>query len=102
MAEEIYRRGTELLEADVGGELVALDAKAGRCFGFNAVATSVWRALERPKSFAELRDELLTEYEVDAEECDRDLRELLDDLSAKGLVKKGGQREQGPRAEHFR
>jgi hypothetical protein len=85
---EVYHRTAELLEAEVGDELVALDAEAGRCFGFNEVATSVWRSLEQPKSFDQLRDQLLNDYEVERDECIRDLHELLETLLARGLVKK--------------
>lgn len=88
MTGQVYKRIVNLMEADVGGELVALDAQAGQCFGFNEVATSVWRKLEQPKTFDELRDELLGDYEVDVEQCTRELRELLEDLLAKGLVEK--------------
>jgi Coenzyme PQQ synthesis protein D (PqqD) len=82
----MYRRAAELMEAELGDELVALDPNAGDCFGFNNVATSVWRQLEVPKSFSQLRDALLEEYEVEPEQCSRELKELLDDLAAKGLV----------------
>jgi hypothetical protein len=34
----VYRRALTLMEADIGDELVALDATAGNCFGFNQVA----------------------------------------------------------------
>jgi hypothetical protein len=74
------------MEAELGDELVALDPNAGDCFGFNSVATSVWRQLQEPKSFEELRDALLEEYEVDQQRCARELQELLDDLSARGLI----------------
>jgi hypothetical protein len=77
------------MEAELGDELVALDSNAGECFGFNSVATSVWRQLEQPKSFDQLRDSLLEEYEVDPQQCTRELQELLDDLVAKGLVTPG-------------
>jgi len=87
MSQQSYRRATDLMEANLGDELVALDPKGGECFGFNSVATSVWRELEQPKSFDELREVLLGEYDVDPEQCTRELRELLDDLFAKGLVK---------------
>lgn len=76
------------MEADIGDELVALDAKAGKCFGFNEVATSVWRSLEAPKSFNELRDELLDEYDVVEDQCTRELEELLEDLISKQLIEK--------------
>jgi hypothetical protein len=86
MGAIIYRRSVDLMEAELGDELVALDPNAGECFGFNSVATSVWRELEQPRSFDQLRDALLGEYEVDSEQCARELQELLDDLSARGLV----------------
>lgn len=87
MTDTVYVREIQLLEAELGDELMALDAEGGTCFGFNSVATGVWRHLESPKSFDELRQALLAEYDVDGEQCATELRELLDDLQAKGLVR---------------
>lgn len=86
MTSLVYKRSLELMEAEIGDELVALDASAGNCFGFNQVATSVWRRLAEPKSFDQLRDDLLNEYEVSREQCSSELKDLLDDMTAKGLV----------------
>jgi hypothetical protein len=88
MPDITYKRAIELMEADVGDELVGLDVKVGTCFGFNPVAASVWRSLSSPKTFDQLRDELLDEFDVNAEQCAGELKELLDDLTAKGLVEK--------------
>jgi hypothetical protein len=82
----MYERATELMEAELGDELVALEPERGECFGFNSVATFVWQALKQPKSFAQLREALLAEYDVEPEECTRELQALLDDLQTKGLV----------------
>lgn len=86
MNDRSYRRATDLMEANLGDELVALDPAKGNCFGFNEIATWVWHRLEQPASFDELRDGLLNAYEVSDEQCTRELQELLDDLSSKGLV----------------
>jgi hypothetical protein len=86
----VYKRAIELMEAALGEELVALDAEAGQCFGFNNVASSVWRQLEQPKDFGQLRDAIIEEYDVDPEQCTRELKELLGDLCAKRLVTKEG------------
>jgi hypothetical protein len=83
---QMYRRAAELLEADINDELVALEPTQGFCFGFNSVAKDVWRKLEQPRTFDELRGELLAEYEVTDEQCTLELRMLLDDLIAKGLI----------------
>jgi hypothetical protein len=66
--------------------LVALDPQAGSCFGFNDVAAWVWRRLERPATFDQLRDELLGAYEVSEEQCSAELSELLDAMCAKKLL----------------
>lgn len=88
MANVKYRRAIELMEAALGDELVALDPMNGECYGFNEVANAIWQALAEPKSFEDLRAELLAHYEVSKEECTRDLREVLDDMIGKGLVQK--------------
>jgi hypothetical protein len=86
MSSPTYRRAIDLMEAELGDELVALDPNGGACFGFNSVASSVWRQLEQPRTFDELCGSLLEEYEVDQVQCAAELRELLDDLCARGLV----------------
>lgn len=83
----VFMRARQLLEAELGDELVALEPLGGQCFGFNGVATSVWRLLEQPRSRVELEQALLAEYEVGPEQCATELAELLDELVAKGLVK---------------
>ncbi len=86
MAGPVYMRARQLMEADLGDELVTLDPAAGKCFGFNEAATWVWKRLADPASFEQLRDGLLGEYEVSEAECTNDLRTLLDDLVAKRLI----------------
>jgi len=86
----VYTRAVELMEAELGDELVALEPKAGKCFGFNSVATSVWRELKQPRSFEQLCGALLDEYQVEPDQCTSELKELLDDLAARGLVKASG------------
>lgn len=85
-SNRLYRRSAELLEAEVNDELVALEPNRGTCFGFNSVATDVWRKLEQPRSFAELKRELLTDYDVSDEQCERELMELLDQMREAQLI----------------
>jgi hypothetical protein len=81
-----FQRAVELMEAELGEEIVALDVEGGTCFGFNEVASAVWRALEKPRTFDMLRDQLLKDYDVGHEKCEAELAQLLDDLTAKGLI----------------
>lgn len=87
MRETIFERNAVLLEAELGEEIVALDAERGQCFGFNATAASIWRHLERPASFGDLSRALREEYDVDEEQCTAGLKALLGELLERGLVR---------------
>jgi hypothetical protein len=87
MQQPVYERARELMEAELGDELVALDPVGGECFGFNPVASTVWRLLERPSTAEDLKQSLLLEYDVDPAQCGAELAALLDDLVSRGLVR---------------
>jgi hypothetical protein len=77
----------EHVSAELDGEAVVLNLKDGVYFGLNPVGSRIWSLLkEAPKSVAELRQAVLAEYDVGYEECDRDLRALLDALREHGLI----------------
>lgn len=82
----LYRRQADLLEAEVATDIVALDPALGKCFGFNEVAASVWRYLAEPRSFAEIEAYLLSEFDVQPDQCASELRELLEDMEANQLI----------------
>lgn len=86
MSDVIYRRKAELMEAEIDDEIVALDRNKGKCFGFNSVATDVWRLLEQPQSETAIVDALRIKYEVDGATCAKDVGLLLGDLQKLDLV----------------
>ncbi len=86
MNDPLVRRRGQLIEAEVDDELIGLEVEQGTCFGFNRTATRIWALIETPKRVSELRDVLLGEYDVDRDTCERELRELLRQLQADGLV----------------
>lgn len=74
------------LATTVDGEAVVLETDSGTYFGLNEVATIVWDALEEPSTVDDVRDAVLEEYDVDAEQVERDVRDVLSKMEAKGLV----------------
>lgn len=82
----IVRRRDGLIQAEVDGELVALHIDKGTCYGFNVTATRIWTLIESPRRVSELRDQLVGEYDVDAETCEREVMAVLKDLERDGLV----------------
>jgi len=78
----------EAVHCDVEDEVVILGLKDGVYYGLNPVGAFIWNIISRePKTVAEIRDTVLEEYDVSMEVCEKDLMELLTELSDKGLVK---------------
>ena len=88
MQDQLYSRAAPLLEAEVDQEIVALDREQGQVFGFNLVASDVWRLLEQPRTIGELCAKLEQRYTVSSEECAADVADLLDRLLEMKLVKR--------------
>lgn len=84
--ETVFRKKADLLESDVGEEIVALDVNRGQCYGLNAVGSRVWRLLDAPMSIRDVCSALQDEYEVEPEVCREEVSRLLADLQSEGLI----------------
>ena len=83
---EEFRLSDDVVTREVGDETMLLDLASGTYFGLDAVGGRFWQLLEEGKSPVEARDALLEEYEDGADQLERDLENLLAELSANGLV----------------
>ena len=80
------------LSAEVAGETMILHRGSGLYFGLNAICGQIWNLIQEPKTVSQLRDAILAKYEVEPEQCERDILTLLQGLSSDQLVevKDGG------------
>lgn len=76
----------ELLASEFGDELVILNLRDGVYYGLEDVGARIWKLLQAPVSVPAIREAIVAEYDVEPARCERDLRTLLGELSAKGLV----------------
>jgi hypothetical protein len=76
----------EQLSHDLAGEVAILNLTNGVYYGLDPVGARVWNLIQERKTFAELRDTLLAEYEVDAAGLEADLRDLLGQLAEQQLI----------------
>jgi hypothetical protein len=74
------------VSCEVNGETVILHFDSGNYFGLNDVGTLVWKMMEQPRSVRELRDAILSEYDVEPEQCERELLDLLKELRERELI----------------
>jgi hypothetical protein len=71
---------------DLDGEAVILHLSNGVYYGLNSVGTRVWNLIQSPISASQILEVLLAEYEVDAAVCEKELLDLLNGLSDRGLI----------------
>jgi hypothetical protein len=74
------------VSCDLSGEAAMLHLKTGVYYGLNPVGARIWSLIQEPKSFAELRDALTDEYDVDATVLESDLQKLLSELAEHDLI----------------
>lgn len=71
---------------NIEDEIIMLGLEDEVYYGLNSVGAFVWEQIKNPKTFAEILNAVLNEYDIEREECERDLRELITELFNKGLV----------------
>jgi hypothetical protein len=55
-------------------------------YGLEDVGARLWSLLQRPVTVSAIRDTLVAEYDVEPARCGRDVRALLQNLAARGLI----------------
>jgi hypothetical protein len=75
-----------VVSTSIPGEVVILDPIAGRYFSLEGVGPRAWELLQGSTTLAAMVETIVAEYDVDPATCERDVRGLVDDLVARGLV----------------
>ncbi len=84
----VVAKAEGVLDCRAGEEQVLLAPETERYFGLNELGAAIWRELdERPASIGEIVDRLLAGYDVDPEQCRRDVVDFVRALSERGLVR---------------
>jgi len=84
--DSVVAASSELVTANLDGEVVILGFQSGSYFGLDQVGALVWDLLQKPHTVIELRDRILEEYEIDQDRCEQDLLNLLGELLDKRLI----------------
>jgi len=85
-ASAVIVAASDLLATEFGDELVILNLRDGVYYGLEDVGARIWRLLQQPVSMIAIRDAVVADYDVEPARCEQDIRTLLAELLAKGLV----------------
>ena len=82
----IPRISKDVITADLAGETVLLDTKCGVYYGLADVGHQIWELVQQSKSVQEIHDEVLATFDVDSERCERDVINLLSEMTDRDLI----------------
>ena len=74
------------ISTELEGEAVILDTAASEYYGLNEVGTRIWTLLQEPRTLDEIVKVLVEEYSVDRDQCEEDVRKLLNQMMEKNLL----------------
>jgi len=75
----------------LGEEAAILGLKNSVYYGLNAVGARIWELLREPKSLLEVQTAIVNEYDVSAEQAEKDLLQFMRGMLAEGLIELSGQ-----------
>jgi Coenzyme PQQ synthesis protein D (PqqD) len=77
----------EVVWTKLGDEVAILDSQSGTYFGLDQVGSRIWCLMAEGAAIDEVVATLLSEYGVDEQRIRNDLRELIEQLAARALLK---------------
>jgi hypothetical protein len=90
-----FARADNVVSRVIAGETLIVPVRRGiadlsSLFSFNGVGTTVWDALEKPRSVEELVGVVADTYDVTPEQARQDLEIFLEEAKAAGVVQTSG------------
>jgi hypothetical protein len=85
-AHQIMSRSSDVFSTEAGGDVALMSVPNGRYYALNAVASDIWRNLEKPARVGDLTATLCAKYSGDPSQIERDLEETLQDWLAWRLI----------------
>ena len=87
MSDTQWQRSDAWVGATVEDSFVMINIDSGHYVSLNATADAVWRALETPRTSAEICDLLLAQFDVSPETCARSVSVALDTMRDRNLAR---------------
>lgn len=85
--ETVIARSDEVICSQVDGEVVMMSVEQGKYSGLNIIGSDIWRLLETPMPVSEICKAMMTIYQVDEEQCERDVLTFLNDLATDATIR---------------
>ena len=81
-----YIRNSKTISGRLLDEMVMMDMNQGKYFSLNRSATVIWEFLDSPRTAEEICNSLTEEFDVDRDQCGREVEEYLEEMVKMKLV----------------
>lgn len=85
-AERILRQSPDAVSSRLGEAGVLVNLRTNRILELNATGIRIWELIGDGRALSDIGRQLQREFDVSGEELQRELAQLVDDLSREGLV----------------
>lgn len=85
-ADTVVQRNPKLISNQMDGEIVMMSIDNGEYYGLDEIGSRIWELMEVPVKIDHLVEKLISEFDVQREECFQDTLEFLEDLLDKDLL----------------
>jgi hypothetical protein len=68
------------ISRDLDGEAAILNMKTGVYYGLNETGARIWQLVQVPIRIKKVLDVLITEYDVEYEQCEEELLSILNEM----------------------
>lgn len=74
---EKYYRNQQIIDGELDNHQVMMHIEVGKYFGLNPVGKRIWELINEPKTFSEITNQLLDEFDVEEEVCKHEVEVFL-------------------------
>lgn len=75
------------VSTELDGETVLMSIEQGNYYGMDKILSRIWALIEKPIAVSALCDQLMKEYDVERDACEKDVLNVLNELAKEDLLK---------------
>jgi hypothetical protein len=85
-SESVISKNPQIISSKMDEEVVMMSVEKGNYYGLNRVGSEIWEKLTEPLTVGSLCDKLMQEFDVEKEQCEREVITYLEKLVSEGLI----------------
>ena len=84
--QSVVSRNPEIIHSAMDDEVVMMSVDQGLFFGLDKIGAHIWEILETPKTGEEVISLLLSQYDVNRDQCENDTLRFLNNMLDKKVI----------------